>query len=88
MNVTEQLRMVQLIMEDKRQKCLERVEKLKQLQLSLDKEKLKIKSFWCLKYDQQLAHKEALKKKDNEIAQLTILLTIRLLVIRKPICPW
>lgn len=45
--------------------------------MSLDKEKQKAKRFWHLKCDQQPAHEEALEEKDNEIAQLTKLLSIK-----------
>lgn len=69
--------MAQLLVEGKQRKSLERAEEIKQLQLSLDKEKLKAKRFWHLKCDQQLAHEEALEEKDNEIAWLTKLLSIK-----------
>ena len=64
-------------MEDERRKSLERAEEIKQLQLSLDKEKQKAKRFWHLKCDQQLAHEEALEEKDKEIAWLTNLLSTK-----------
>ena len=89
-NVMEQLLMAQLIVEDEWRKSLERAEEIKQLQLSLDKEKQKAKRFWHLKCDQQLAHEEALEEKDNKIARLTKLLSIKTTGDKRtnPVCLW
>jgi len=66
--VKERLHLVKL---EEKQKSLEQVEKIKELQQSLAKEKQKAKQFWREKCDQQLAHEDALEKKDDKIKLLS-----------------
>ena len=68
--VNEQLHVIQLALEEEKQKSLEQVEKIKELEQSLAKERQKAKRFWREKCDQQLVHEDALEKKDEEIKRL------------------
>ena len=70
-SIREQLHMVQLALEEEKQKSLDHVERIKELQQSLAKERQKAKRFWREKCDQQLAHEDALEKKDDEINRLS-----------------
>ena len=68
---SEQLHHVQSSLEDETKKLHEQAEKIKQLEHGLAKERQKAKKFWLEKCKQQLAYKDALEVKDDEIKQLT-----------------
>ena len=65
--MNEQLYCAQLTVEDQRNRARGLDKEVKQLKAALAKEKQKAKTFWCEKCEQQLVHKDALDKKDQEI---------------------
>ena len=68
--INEQLHLVQLELYEEKQKSLAQAEKIEELELNLTKERQKAKRFWRDRCDQQLAHEDALEKKDVEINRL------------------